>query len=101
MDEHDVDIVGVQFLQRAFNGTHRIVIARIGVPYLGRDDNIGALNIGCFDGFADGFFVVVVGRRIEQAISCGECIRHGLFRFIDSSRPVRAEADRRDEAAVI
>ncbi len=87
VNEIEVDIFGTELLQAAVEGAQRIVIALIGIPELGGDEDVLAVEAGRTDAFADALFVVVTGSRIDvtivmaaiavrtvgAAISCGVC----------------------------
>ena len=100
VNEVEVDVLGTELLQAALECTQRIVIALIGIPEFGGDEDVLAVEAGRADAFADTLFVVVAGSRIDMTIAGGDRRAHGGSGNILRRLP-DAEADLRNGMSVM
>ena len=79
MDEQQVDIVGLEFLQRSFDRLCRRLLARVGYPYLGGDKELVAAYSALFNGVAYAAFVSIRLSGVDRTISDGYCVGDASF----------------------
>ena len=56
-----------------------LVVVEVGYPELGRYENVVTLNAALGDGLTYGFFILVDGRRINQAVAGVQSVGNSLF----------------------
>lgn len=79
VQEVEVDVVQTELLQGSIDPLLSLVVVEVGYPELGRYENVVTLNAALGDGLTHGFFVLVGGRRINQAVAGVQSVGNSLF----------------------
>ena len=75
VQEHQVDIVRLQFTQALVDGSLCLFVAVVGNPYFRHKENFLAVDAAFAHGIAHALLVMVGLRRVNHTIACTEGIR--------------------------
>ena len=81
MQEHQVDIVRLQFTQALVDGSFRFFIPVVRYPHFRHEENLLAVDTAFADGISYAFFVVVCLRRVDHPVTHFQCIAYATFAF--------------------
>ena len=100
VDEVEVHMIQAEQSEALVHGPHGVVVAVIGVPDLGRDEQVGTRQAARRDSPTDAALVVVERGRVDVAVSALEGGEGGVRDDVVGHLP-HAEADLRDGEAVV
>ena len=72
MEDQQVDLVDTEFAGALVEGVQGGVVAVVGDPDLGFEEDLGTVDAGAADGVTDLAFVAVSGRGVDVAVSGGQ-----------------------------
>ncbi|CCZ88426.1 unknown [Phocaeicola plebeius CAG:211] len=81
MNKQQVYVIGLKFAQRFINRGFGTLVASVGNPYLGHDEQFLAWHTAIPDGITHVLFVAIRLCRINQAVTCTNGISYTSFTF--------------------
>lgn len=82
VEEHQVDVVGLQFAQTLVDALHGLSVAIVGRPDLGNEEKIITTDAALLPCAAHGFLVEISLRSIYHPIAHAERIQHATLTLI-------------------
>ena len=82
VEEHQVDVVGLQFAQTLIDALHSLSVAIVGRPDLGNEENLITIHAAFLPCVAHGFLVEISLRSIYHPIAHAESIQHTTLTLI-------------------
>ena len=79
MQQHQVDIVGLQAAQALVDGGFGLFVAVVGDPDFRHEENISAVDAAAAHGVAHALFVMVSLRRVDHAVADAQGIRNAAL----------------------
>jgi hypothetical protein len=79
VNEVKVDVVQVQSRERRVESLKRFVVVLLTSAQLGRDEDVGALDLGAIDAMTDAHFIAVGGGGVDESIAQVERRADGDF----------------------
>jgi hypothetical protein len=78
VDQVQINMLQLQPLQRPFKRLLGALVSGIRDPELGGDEQLFSWHTGPLDSVADGLFIAIRSRRIDQTVACA-------YRFVNAS----------------
>jgi hypothetical protein len=82
VEQEEVDLVDAELAGALVEGVQSGVVAVVGDPGLGLDEDVGAVESGAADGFADLTLVAVGGGGVDEPVAGGQCGLDGGDRLV-------------------